>query len=452
MQPSYFISYAHQDREVVEKIRSGIQKGPQRFHVWFDESNLEPGCRIDSAIEKAIDMCSAMLFVATKNSVQSAYCLDEISRGRDKKKTIVPLRLDPDVELPFRLGSVHYIDFSANFEDGLKELHSFLTRERREVLPPPDTTMECRDLANMAIGKQESGDLVGTTLYCMAALKSARQTGDKTWEARIWNIIGDLLGSVGQISAARQATQRALELSHNLQREIEVVALANLGQHYEGLDHSDQAQQVCDRACRIAQVIGYQLGESIARRNLGIFNASRGKCQLASEDLTEAARLADATKSVQLQQTTRIELATALLLCGKLGIAEVTIDGALRYDTPLFSPEAHALRGVIRQRQGNMRAAAGSFYDALDKAQEVLKQTPRYYRVLDVMGLSYCGLMCAEETNDYLDEAVEAYQASYHIANAPGIVRRRLLLFDALAHADSGGKLASVRKAIDPEH
>ena len=329
MQPSYFISYAHQGREVVEKIRSGIQKGPQKFQVWFDESNLEPGCRIDSTIEKAIDMCSAMLFVATKNSVQSAYCLDGIARGRDKKKTIVPLRLDPDAEIPFRLHGVKYIDFSANFEDGLKELCPFLAREWHTSPPSPDTTKlvgsntaqlhvsndflgpscqhqlnekkidsnkllgECRDLANLAIGKQTSGDLVGATLYCMATLELARQAGDGVWEAHIWNIIAEALASLGQISAARQASQRALELSHNLQREIEVVALGNLAQHYEALDHSDQAQQVCDRACRIAQVIGYQLGESIARRNLGILNLSRGKYQLASEDLTEAARLAD---------------------------------------------------------------------------------------------------------------------------------------------------------------
>jgi tetratricopeptide (TPR) repeat protein len=230
-----------------------------------------------------------------------------------------------------------------------------------------------------------------------------------------------------------------------------VVALVNLGQHFEALDHGDQAQQVCDRACRIAQVIGDQLGESIARRNLGILKVRSREYKLASEDLTQAARLADAIKSLQLQQTTRIELATALLLRGKLSLAEVTIDGALRYDTPLFSPEAHALRGVIRQRQGKTHEATGSFYDALDKAQVVLKQTARYYRALDVMGLSYSGLTLAEETNDYLDVAVEAYEAVRLIADKPGIVRRRLRLFEALAQSDSGRKLALVRNAIDPE-
>jgi tetratricopeptide (TPR) repeat protein len=132
-------------------------------------------------------------------------------------------------------------------------------------------------------------------------------------------------------------------------------------------------------------------------------------------------------------------------------MAEVTADGALRYDTPLFSPEAHALRGVIRQRQGKTREAAGSFYDALDKAQEVLKQTSRYYRALDVMGLSYSGLALAEATDDYFDKAVEAYEAARFITDEPGIVRRRLLLFDALAQSGSGRKLALVRNAIDPE-
>ena len=34
----------------------------------------------------------------------------------------------------------------------------------------------------------------------------------------------------------------------------------------------------------------------------------------------------------------------------------------------------------------------------------------------------------------------------------PGIVRRRLLLFDALAKDGSGNRLVLIRKAIVPEH
>lgn len=315
-----------------------------------------------------------------------------------------------------------------------------------------DRSGECRYLANLAICKQESGDFVAATLYCMAVLELAQQIGDNAWwEAHIWNVISETLASQGLISDAKQVSEHALKLAcDNDQREIEVVALANLAQHYEALGNVDHAQGECNRAYRIAQSIGFQLGESAASRNLGILNLSWGRYQLATKDLTKAMRLADVTQSVQLQQTIRIELAMALLLSGKLCEAEATVEEAVQYDAPLFNPEAHALRGVVWTWQGKMREAAESFYEALKHAEVVVKRSSQYYRGLDVMGLSYSGLTLSEETGEYLDKAIEAYEAARLITNEPGIVRRRLLLFDALAQVDSGRKLALVRNAIDP--
>ena len=369
-----------------------------------------------------------------------AQCYEQLD-GKLEDNKLVRHRLDTLARIYHRLGELKRA--AAYYEEGLK-----CVRDAR------DRSGECHYLANLAICKQESGELVETTLYCMAALELA-QAGDGAWEAHIWNIIGEALASLGQIPAARQASGRALKLARdNPQREIEVVARVNLGEYYGALNNDNQAQEECDLACRIAQSRGFQLGESAARRNLGILKlSSRGQYQLASKDLTEAMRLADVTQSVQLQQTTRIELATALLLDDKLNDAATTVDEAVRYDTPLFNPEAHSLRGVILQRQGKTCEAAESFNKALEQAEKVLKRTSRYYRGLDAMGLSYSGLVLSD-TGQYLDEALDAYEASRVITNEPGIVRRRLLLFDALAQMDSEGKLASVREVIArlPKH
>lgn len=490
LQPSYFVSYSRQDREVVEKIRKGVEGNPQRFQIWFDEG-IEPGEIFASKIQKKIAECSAVLFLASRNSVKSSFCLREINLADNKGKKIVPLRLNseaelPEGDLPLQIQGVQYIDFSANFESGLRQLGAFLARELREDSVPPDTTGplefktapdhlqerseqqqynekilgkwnrsgECRDLVNLAIGKQESGDLIGATLYCKAALEVVRQTGDKAWEARIWNILGQMLASLGQSATAIRASECVLKLTrdYNLQREIEVIALVNLAQCQAARSDDNQAEATCVGAYRIAQEIGYELGKSLTRKVLGTIRLYRGSYESAIEDLAKAKELSDARRGSHLQQTTRIELATALLLGDKIREAEATLDEALQYDTPLFSPEAHALRGVVRQRQGKIREAAGSFYDALDKAQEVLKQTSRFYRAHDVMGLSYCGLMLAEQTNDYLEQAIEAYEAAREITKENGIVRHRGLIFDTLARTDSGMKLAPVRKVIDPQH
>lgn len=359
--------------------------------------------------------------------------------GKLEDHKLVRHRLDRLAWIYQRLGKLDRA--AASYEEGLKC-----------VRKAHDRSGECRYLANLAICKQESGDLVGTTLYSMAALELARQTGDSAGEAHIWNIIGDSLASLGQIHVAAEASQRGLVLArNNFPREIEVVARVNLGQHYEALGDSNRAQEECDRACRIVSITRSQLGESAARRNLGILKLGQRKYNLAAEEFSRALKLADITQSVQLQQTIRIELALSLFLGGEPTEAEATVSEALRYDTPLFSPEAHSLHGVILQRQGKAIEATKSFSSALEQAQVVLKRTSGYYRVLDAMGLSYSGLTLSQN-EPYLDEAIEAYQASRLLTHEPGIVRRRLLLFDALAQADAEKKLAVVRNAIDPMH
>ncbi|TKB66224.1 MAG: TIR domain-containing protein [Nitrospira sp.] len=347
--------------------------------------------------------------------------------------------LDKLARIYHRLGDLERA--VAYYEKGLE-----CVREARD-----DLSGECHYLAVLAICKQESGDLVGATLYCRAALELAHAIEGDAKEALIWNTIGEVFAALGQASAAMSASEHARELARdNHQRDFEVGALVNLGQHYDALGDGERAEEECIRACRMAQSIGFQLGESAAWRNLGSLNIGRRRYALAAKDLTKAMKLAEITQSVRLQHTTCIELATALLLDDELGEAKTIVEVALRYDTLLFSPEAHALNGVIRQRQGNTIEAITFFDTALEQAEEVLRRTPRYYRVLDAMGLSYSGLALLKP-DQYLDLAVEAYEAARLVTHEPGIVRRRLLLFDALAKIDSERKLTLVRNAIAPE-
>jgi tetratricopeptide (TPR) repeat protein len=318
-----------------------------------------------------------------------------------------------------------------------------------------DLNRQCLYLGNLAICKQESGDLVRTTLYCMAALELAGQIGNRVWEAHIWNIIGEVLASLGQISAAMRASKRALKLARdNRQLEVEVmgifevVALANLGQHHEAQGNIDQADGECSRAYEFAEHLEFQLGKATAKRNLGILDLNQGKYKQAARHLTEAMQLVKNAQNVQLQQTILIELAAAQLMDSKLGDAELTVNTAVAIDTPFFTPEAYSLRGIILQRKGKLQEAAESFHHALKQAEVVLKRTPRYYRGLDVMGLSYVGLTLSEETDEYIDKAIGAYEAARFIIDEPGIVRRRLLLFSALAKDEPEKRVVLVRNAI----
>jgi len=86
-----FISYSHEDKEYVEKLEKKLIS--EGFDVWIDH-------RIDYAddwlrvIEKNLDECDAFIIVMSKNSKASNMVQNEITRARDKDKTIFPVLLD----------------------------------------------------------------------------------------------------------------------------------------------------------------------------------------------------------------------------------------------------------------------------------------------------------------------------------------------------------------------
>ena len=78
-------------------------------------------------LAEAIRDCEGLLFVLTRDSVEDAStCKAEWTRALKYKKPITPLLLHRDAELPFRMGSRQYIDFSGDFETGLARLRRHL--------------------------------------------------------------------------------------------------------------------------------------------------------------------------------------------------------------------------------------------------------------------------------------------------------------------------------------
>ena len=67
----------------------------------------------DEQLTEAIQDCESLLFAMTEDSVRSGSgCKLEWAWALRYKKPVIPVRVDPDVELPFRLGSRQFVDFS----------------------------------------------------------------------------------------------------------------------------------------------------------------------------------------------------------------------------------------------------------------------------------------------------------------------------------------------------
>ena len=96
-EPYIFVSYSRRDHAVVYPLIEVMQK--QGYRVWFD-TGLEAGSNYSDIIAEKIDSCHAFLFMTSKNSIESEYCLDEIMYARDTGKPAWKVYLEENVELP----------------------------------------------------------------------------------------------------------------------------------------------------------------------------------------------------------------------------------------------------------------------------------------------------------------------------------------------------------------
>ena len=101
--------------------------GPPSFPVWVDKRNIRPGEDWDEQIVEAIRACKGMIFIMTLDSVRAnSVCKKEWVRALKYKKPVMPLLRHPEAELPFRLGSREYVDFSGTFDSALARLRKHL--------------------------------------------------------------------------------------------------------------------------------------------------------------------------------------------------------------------------------------------------------------------------------------------------------------------------------------
>jgi tetratricopeptide (TPR) repeat protein len=124
----FFISYSSIDsQDFALKLADELAAGPPAVHVWLDKRALRPGEDWDEQLVEAIRTCKGLLFVMSADSVQkNSVCKDEWVRALRYKKPIIPLLVERNAELPFRLGSRQYISFLGAFDSGLARLRKHL--------------------------------------------------------------------------------------------------------------------------------------------------------------------------------------------------------------------------------------------------------------------------------------------------------------------------------------
>jgi tetratricopeptide (TPR) repeat protein len=110
----HFISYSSADaREFALRLCAELEGGEPPRPVWLDRRDIRPGQDWDEAIAEAVKTCLSLLFVMTPDSVEDcSECKREWSYALRYKKPVIPLKLHPGAETPFRLGTRQHIDFT----------------------------------------------------------------------------------------------------------------------------------------------------------------------------------------------------------------------------------------------------------------------------------------------------------------------------------------------------
>ena len=96
-EPYLFISYSHENTEIVDKVLRVIDK--EKYRMWYDDT-MEIGEDFREELKNKIENCYAVLLFVSKASMNSKYCGMEIITAFKNDKKIYPVYIEEDVEIP----------------------------------------------------------------------------------------------------------------------------------------------------------------------------------------------------------------------------------------------------------------------------------------------------------------------------------------------------------------
>lgn len=117
---SIFFSYSRNDSSefalsLAEELRN------VHANIWIDQLDIHGGAKWDVEIEKALKASTCVLFIVSKESVKSDNVLDEVYYALNKRKQVIPIIIG-DCEVPYRIERLQQINFSRDYNLGLKQL------------------------------------------------------------------------------------------------------------------------------------------------------------------------------------------------------------------------------------------------------------------------------------------------------------------------------------------
>ena len=102
-----FISYSTKDMQFVEQVRQMLTS--VSINVFVSECSVLPGQSLSSEIISSIKSCDLFVLLWSKNSQSSEWVSQEIGIAKAVEKPIIPLMLEPGLELPGFIRDIKYL-------------------------------------------------------------------------------------------------------------------------------------------------------------------------------------------------------------------------------------------------------------------------------------------------------------------------------------------------------
>ena len=119
MTDKIFFSYSRVDTPFVLKLANDLRNAGA--NIWLDQLDIPPGAHWDNEIEAALNSSTCVLAIISPRSMESNNAMDEISYALEQNKKVIPVLLT-NTETSFRLRRLQRIDFTGEYEKGIKQL------------------------------------------------------------------------------------------------------------------------------------------------------------------------------------------------------------------------------------------------------------------------------------------------------------------------------------------
>lgn len=216
-----FLSYASEDKKLVEQVHLRIAKRYPKIEAWLDKYEILGGDDLIDKIHAGITAADKFLIFLSPNSIDKPWVRTELRKALAdeisgvKPEFIIPIKIGTIPSFPPFLESRFYIDIENKTEDEwLQDIYAAIHREKK---PLGEQTQNLRVSAHIASDNLKAAMLVFEALFWAEPI-SFKVTTNSPVKSTVWQLPG--LTGMHQLSVSelKEDTAYALAIqNHSVQ-------------------------------------------------------------------------------------------------------------------------------------------------------------------------------------------------------------------------------------------